>query len=72
MSDAADPQMLVADPAVVLAVPVEADVAVMREIIEDGYATVEDEYERGAGGGRKGSLCQELLAQLSHQEGDDE
>lgn len=64
------------NPAAVLYIPVEADLPVIREIIDDGYDTVSDEYERRDDPGgrvlRKGSLCQELLGQLNAQEGDDQ
>jgi len=59
------------DPVAVLAVPVEQDIAHMEAILQAGYDEVKEEYELddepSEWAERRGSLCQELLAQLRQE-----
>lgn len=61
------------DPAATLEIPEEEDVEYVIEALEDAYNGVQQEYERlppedmSEEAARLGSLCQELVAQLSNQ-----
>lgn len=59
--------------AAVLNIPVKEDIDIILEILQRGYEDVKTEYElnhpdeTSEYAARKGSLCQELFAQLSKQ-----
>jgi len=61
------------EPTATLEIPVEKDIPVVIEMLESEYENIRDEYEReehdemSDNVARKGSLCQELFAQLSNQ-----
>jgi len=61
------------EPAATLEIPVEKDIPIVLEMLEREYERVEDEYimtedlSTKPEVARRGSLCQELFAQLSDQ-----